>query len=76
MSIGKAIVIRNHTLGTILPNNTEVQILRSLYSKGGYLESQCPDVCPMPFSTKDWYYATEKDFSEFRVHCHPDYIQN
>ena len=58
------VVVQEHTLGVMYPNG--LQILRSLYRKGGYLESQCPAVAPSP-EPGTYRPATPDDEETFRV---------
>lgn len=64
------VVIEEHTLGVIFPNG--LQILRSLHRKGGYLESQCPALIPLP-DPKTYRNVTPEDSQTFRVNL-PSYL--
>ena len=70
--MGRAVVIGEHTLGTIMPNG--VQVLRSSVLRGspyeGYPE---PGVIAL---AGNWRHATREDFEVYRVGWHPDYTEH
>jgi len=66
---GKAVVADGHTLGVLM--GSSVQVLRSSVLRGSPWAIQDIGLWPVG---KDVRQATRKDFDDFRVTWHPDYI--
>jgi hypothetical protein len=69
----KTIVLNNHTLGVIYPNG--LQILKTSILRGSPYTYD-PGVIPFDPTKNHYRAATKKDFDEFRVMFHPEYLKS
>ncbi len=68
----QAVVYQEHTLGLLWPNG-QIEVLRAYVAKGAVFS-----VHRAPFTAVEGEYrqATKKDFDDYRVSWHPDYLVN